>query len=90
MDAGEAELEHARRRIAEQLEDPRGRARGERRRQPHGSRRAASAQIPSSAAPAVKRSVTTNGPPSDAAADQRPTSPRSERSRTPRNGALLA
>ena len=32
---GEAELEHARGRLAELLEDPRRRARGERRRQPH-------------------------------------------------------
>ena len=51
MDAREAELEHARRRVAEQLEDPRGRARGERGRQPHASRRAAIAQIPSSGGP---------------------------------------
>jgi hypothetical protein len=34
--------------------------------------------------------VTTNGPPSDAAADQSPTRPRRERSRTSGNGALLA
>lgn len=63
MDAGEAELEHVRRRLSEQLDDPRRRRGGKSRRQPaHSSWMTAIAHTPSSAAPRVKSAVTAGDP----------------------------